>query len=54
LLNVGSGSAVCKYLKNLTEKLDGDQDLRRRVEQAEAQLNASRRSRGKESAREKT
>jgi len=47
LLDVGSGSAVCKQLNRLPEKLSKDRRLRRQVKQLEAQLSAARRSRAK-------
>lgn len=47
LLNMGSGSAVCKQLKALPGKLSKDRPLRRQVKQAEVKLITVRRSRGK-------
>ena len=46
-LDIGSGSAVCKQLNRLPEKLSKDRRLRRQVKQAEAELNAARRERAK-------
>jgi predicted transcriptional regulator len=38
LLNMGSGSAVCKQLASLPGKLSNDRRLRRKVEQIEKRL----------------
>ena len=42
LLNIGSGSAVCKQLKGLLEKLSKDRRLRRQVKQAEERFESAR------------
>ena len=44
LLNIGSGSAVCKQLKSLPAKLSRDRRLRRQVKQAEKRLEETRRA----------
>ena len=44
LLNIGSGSAVCKQHSSLSDKLSKDRRLRRQVKQAEEQLEALRSS----------
>ena len=49
LLNIGSGSAVCKQLKPLCRRrLASDRQLRRLVRRAEQQLNAARQALTKE------
>ena len=45
LLNIGSGSAVCKQLAALPGKLAKDRQLRRLVRQVEARLEGMRRDR---------
>jgi putative transposase len=45
LLDAGSGSAVCKQLARLDEKLAADQHLRRKIERAEERLAKVRRDR---------
>ena len=46
LLNIGSGSAVCKQLSTLPDKLSKDQRLHRQVRQAEDRLAEAKTNRG--------
>jgi len=50
LLNIGSGSAVCKQLAALPERLSKDRRLRRQVEQAEKRLEEIKNERGQRAA----